>query len=172
MPMQAVPVRETVTTEVSPLVKAQSEIKATYTAHMEAQKVFEEAFEKMSQLDEIAIREAEKRFRAYQAAVENSFIKREEAEEAALENYRKTLIKANIIYQDAMQRALKDCHEYVRNAGQQLNGISLSDYRVDQPTNSRSVTRVMGNVEFGYRTAKDWLNRNFRQVKNRFVRLN
>jgi len=168
MPAQTVGGRETTTAEISPLVRAQSEIQETYSAHIEAQQVFEEAFEKMSQIDQVAIREVEKKFREYKIAVENTLARREEAEQEALDAYRQTVSRANEVYRDMMQRALRECQQNTKKASQQLSGIILSDYKVDHTRNPDFLPRITDKTRRLFRTVGVSLNRTCRQVKNRF----
>lgn len=132
---------ETSVPEAPPLTKVQAEITATYEAHMEVQKEFEEAFKNVARQDKLAYEDAEKRFQAYKTIVELALMKRETSEQAALDAYKKTLRKAGEVYQEAMQQALSECQQNTKEAGKVLSDLARIEYH---PTCQKRVRPFAG----------------------------
>jgi hypothetical protein len=106
--------------EKSLLAEAQTEVELTYAAQVDARKNFIEAFKGIAQLDKAIYKEAEKKFQSYKKAITRAIKSREIAEQTAQQAYNKTLITANEVYREAIQKALADCQQATKNAGMVL----------------------------------------------------
>lgn len=157
-------------TAVSPLTKAQSEVEATYSAHIEAQKGFEEAFRNMARQDESARKDAERRFQAYQKATEQAMTKRETNEQAALDTYRKTMKKAGEVYRQAMRQALDECQQTTETARKVLTFLSGAESRPAGDGRVNLVVRLRHATEKGLSYVKSQFWRWSRQARSFLVR--
>jgi hypothetical protein len=113
----------------NPMVKAQSKIRQTFLECEEAQKDFENAFRNQERDNYEAFLNSEKKYEAYQNAIEAAFKNREMAEQEALEGYRKSIQNAGVVYIEAMRKALGDCKESTEQAGKLLVGISTKEVK-------------------------------------------
>jgi hypothetical protein len=120
-------------TQTNPVVKAQSKIRETYQEVVEAQKDLQNAVKDREKENREAYKEAEEKYRAYKTALDNAFLDRVAAEQAAIEKYQKSTDNARAIYAGAMKKALLEC----KNSTEQARDI-LAGIQIQQKTTSSS----------------------------------
>lgn len=116
---------ETSEIHLDPMVKAQLKLRQTYHEYEEAQKGFIKAFQDREKDNREAFIYSEKKYKTYEEVLEVAFNNRETAEYKALEDYRKTIENAQIMYVESMKKALIDCKISTERARNLLTGIHV-----------------------------------------------
>jgi hypothetical protein len=97
-----------------------SAIQPAYQAYLEGRKALAQAFRSRERHDQEAYREAERRYRLCEEAIDKAMTLREKAEQDASETYRddvdKAVDKASQGYKDETKRALIECKQRVMDA--------------------------------------------------------